>query len=198
MVLTLRRTCMIVVCLCRLRLDFPQLSFLMSASCWEVFLLNKQQLCSLHLLWIRLWIFLNGQPCNVCWPSSPLRSAFRLLTEVRLVSRPFGKRPGLCLCGSVIVYLGAHVCGPAGVSTVQECETKGERSLTDGGFVPMTQFIEECCTEREKKDRGGGGSSVFSWPCAEHMFAFDSGNTEDFSKQACRFRTQLGLMTSLT
>lgn len=85
--------------------------------------------------------------------------------------------------------------GPAGVSAVEECETKGGRSLTDGGIVPMTQFMEECCTERENKERerGGGGTYVFSRPCAEHMFAFDSGNTEAFSKQACRFRARPGL-----
>lgn len=48
------------------------------------------------------------------------------------------------------MWLCAYVHRPAGVSTVVECETKGERSLTDGGIGPMTQFMEEGCT-------GGGG-----------------------------------------
>lgn len=63
---------------------------------------------------------------------------------------------------------------PTGVSAVKECETEGERSLTDGGIVPMTQFMLECCTERRRKkerERDGGGTYVFGRPCAEHMFA---------------------------
>lgn len=50
---------------------------------------------------------------------------------------------------------------PAGVSAVEECETEGERSLTDGGIVPLTQFMLECCTEREEKGEAGGRHSCF-------------------------------------
>lgn len=76
----------------------------------------------------------------------------------------------VCVCASeYVVWLCAHVRRPAGVSAVEECETDGERSLTDGGIVPITQFMLECCTEREKKGRGGGGTYVFGRPCAEHM-----------------------------
>lgn len=79
----------------------------------------------------------------------------------------------MCVCVSeYVVRLCAHVRRPAGVSAVEECETECERSLTDGGIVPLTQFMLECCTEREgeKKKRGGGGTYVFGRPCAEHMF----------------------------
>lgn len=76
------------------------------------------------------------------------------------------------MCVSVyVMWLCAYVCRPAGVSTVVECETKGERSLTDGGIVPMTQFMEECCTDRGEKRQRRGATYVFGWPCAEHMFA---------------------------
>lgn len=37
--------------------------------------------------------------------------------------------------------------------------------LTDGGIVPMTHFLEECCTGRKE----GRGAHVFGRPCAEHM-----------------------------
>lgn len=78
------------------------------------------------------------------------------------------------LCGFVSVYvvwLCAHVRRLAGVCAVEECETEGERSLTDGGFVPMTQFMEECCTERDRERGEGEALNVFGRPCAEHMFA---------------------------
>ena len=76
------------------------------------------------------------------------------LTEVSFMSRLVQRSPplvcaGLCLC----TWCGCvHMCADwQGVCAVEECETKGEGSLTDGGIVPMTQFMEECCTEWEKE-----------------------------------------------
>lgn len=59
------------------------------------------------------------------------------------------------------MWLRAHVHRLAGVSTVEECETECERSLTDGGIVPLTQFMLECCAAREEK-REAGEALMFS------------------------------------
>lgn len=85
---------------------------------------------------------------------------FRLIVDRSQlhVSGRSEKPPGMCVCVSeYVVRLCAHVRRPAGVSAVEECETECERSLTDGGIVPLTQFMLECCTEREgeKKERRG-------------------------------------------
>lgn len=47
-----------------------------------------------------------------------------------------------------------------GVSTLEECETEGEQSVTDGGVAPVTQFMEERCTER--KEGKGRRAPMFS------------------------------------
>ena len=170
----------------------------MTASCWGVYLLSKQQLCSLHLLRTCTICVWTGDPANVCWRGCPLRSPFRLIVDRRRlhVSGSSEKPPGVCgacVCASeYVVWLCAHVRRPAGVSAVEECETDGERSLTDGGIVPITQFMLECCTEREKKGERRGRHLCFrSAMCWTHV-GLDSGNREDFSKQACRWRSWPG------
>lgn len=54
---------------------------------------------------------------------------------------------------------------------MEECETEGERSLTDGGIVPLTQFVLGVLHREETRDMGWGGHTcVLAQPCAEHMF----------------------------
>lgn len=76
-----------------------------------------------------------------------------LLTEVRFVRWWFREAPSprrVCLC--------THVWRSAGDFTVEECETEGERLLTDGGIVPLTQFMSGvlCCEETRDTGLGGG------------------------------------------
>lgn len=79
-----------------------------------------------------------------------------LLTEVSFMWRVVQRSPLVCVCVSeYVVWLRAHVRRLAGVSAVEECETECERSVTDGGIVPLTQFVLQCCTEREEKREAG-------------------------------------------
>lgn len=48
---------------------------------------------------------------------------------------------------------------------MEECETEGEPSLTDGGIVPLTQLVGSAVQKRNKghwwEGRGGGVTLVF-------------------------------------
>lgn len=43
---------------------------------------------------------------------------------------------------------------------MEECETEGERSLTDGGIVPLTQFMSGVLCREETRDTELGGGTL--------------------------------------
>lgn len=133
-------------------------SVLMSDSCFRRLC---KQACSLHLLWIWLACSCASDQMTVrgyrrgCLQLFPFRLIIdRSELHISVVQRSPPRPRHVCVC--------THVWRSAGDFTVEECETEGERSLTDGGIVPLTQFMSGAlCREETRDTRLGGGTLVF-------------------------------------
>lgn len=176
--------------------DFDAL-LLMSAGCWGVY----QQLCSLHLLWIGLWILpsLNRQPAAT-FAGEAVRCALHLdwlLTAVSFTPTPLLRLSvcvWMCVRGVVVCTCAQTGGGLRGGGMWNRRRAISDR-WWDCAYDPVCVGSAVLGGEKEREEEG---RHLCFRPamCWTHV-GLDSGNTEDFSKQACWLRTRPGPTCSL-